>query len=64
MDENWMAVAWALLPTIAVSVVFFFVLRSILRMDRTERRVYAQIEAEQRRKRGLPPAPDQVPAPH
>lgn len=46
---------WSLLPTVVVSVVFFFIVRSILRMDRTERKVYARMEAEERRKRGLPP---------
>jgi len=51
-----MAVIWALLPTTVVLGVFVFVLRSILRMDRKERRVYADIEAQERRKRGLPPA--------
>ena len=44
------------LPTVVVSGLFFFILRSILRADRTERRVYARIEAEEWAKRGLPPA--------
>jgi len=55
MDEYVSAVIWSLLPTLVVSVLFVFVLRGILRMDRTERRVYSQIEAEERAKRGLPP---------
>lgn len=55
MDSYWTAVVWSLLPTVVVSVLFFFVLRSIIRMDRTERRVYGQVEAEERAKRGLPP---------
>lgn len=46
------AVIWALLPTVVVSALFVFVLRSILRLDRTERRVYAKIEAEERAARG------------
>lgn len=50
-----MAVIWSILPTIVVAVVFWFILRSIFRMDRTERKVYARIEAEERAKRGLPP---------
>ncbi|MFI8592995.1 hypothetical protein ACIGCK_00995 [Microbacterium sp. NPDC078428] len=62
MDE-WMPVVWALLPTTVVAAVFWFVLRGILRMDRTERRVYARIEAEERRKRGLPPVADDAAAP-
>ncbi len=56
VDAYWTAVIWSLLPTIAVSVVFFFILRSILRMDRTERKAYAKVDAEERAKRGLPPA--------
>lgn len=56
MDTLWGAVAWAILPTIIVTIVFFFILRSIIRMDRSERRVYDKIEAEERAKRGMPPA--------
>ena len=56
MDPYWAAVAWSLLPTIVVSAIFFFVLRGIIRADRTERREYARIEAEERARRGLPPA--------
>jgi len=54
MDSYWAAVVWSLLPTIVIAIVFWFVLRSILRFDRTERRAYAKIEAEERAKRGLP----------
>jgi hypothetical protein len=56
MDSYWVAVFWSLLPTVVVSGLFFFILRSILRSDRTERRVYARVEAQERAKRGLPPA--------
>jgi len=56
VDTYWLAVIWSLLPTVVVAVVFFFILRSILRMDRTERKAYARIEAAERAKRGLPPA--------
>ena len=55
MDNIWIAAAWAILPTIAVSVIFVMILRGILRFDRTERKVHAQIEAEERAARGLPP---------
>lgn len=53
--DFWAAVIWTLTPTIVVSVVFFFLLRSILRMDRTERKVYARMEAQERARRGLAP---------
>ncbi len=56
MENYWAAVVWSLAPTVVVATLFFFVLRGILRMDRTERRAYAQIEAEERAKRGMPPA--------
>lgn len=62
MDDYWAAVLWTLLPTIVVSGIFFFVLRSIVRADRTERREYARIEAEERAKRGLPPAAASAPS--
>lgn len=55
MDSYWTAVAWSLLPTVVVLGLFVFVLRAIIRMDRSERRVYARIENEERAKRGLPP---------
>ncbi|MCS3843542.1 MULTISPECIES: hypothetical protein [unclassified Microbacterium] len=55
MDEFWIAAAWSLLPTIGVSLVFFIVIRSIIRSDRTERKAHARVEAEERAARGLPP---------
>ena len=42
MDDYWTAVLWSLLPTVVVSAIFFFVLRGIIRADRTERREYAR----------------------
>ena len=58
MDSYWTAVLWSLLPTVVVSFLFFFVLRSILRLDRTERKAYADVEARERAKRGMPPLAD------
>ncbi len=55
MDETWTAMLWAILPTLVVSVVFFFILRNVIRMDRTERKAYSRIEAQEHAKRGLPP---------
>ncbi len=62
MQDYWVAVVWSILPTIVISALFFFVLRSVIRADRTERREYARIEAEERAKRGLPPASDSAAA--
>lgn len=55
MENFWVAAAWSILPTLGVLAVFVFVLRGILRSDRTERKVHARIEAEERAARGLPP---------
>lgn len=54
---DWTGVIWALLPTTCVIIVFVIVLRGIIRMDRTERRVFTQIEAEERAKRAASHAP-------
>jgi hypothetical protein len=55
VDNIWVAVGWAILPTLAICILFAIILRGILRSDRTERKVHAQIEAEERARRGLPP---------
>jgi flagellar biosynthesis/type III secretory pathway M-ring protein FliF/YscJ len=55
MENYWVAVLWSLLPTLVISALFFFILRSVIRADRTERREYARIEKEERARRGLPP---------
>ena len=46
---------YSVIPTILLGLIFWMVLRSIIRADRTERKVYAKIEAEERAKLGLPP---------
>ncbi|GAB3041821.1 hypothetical protein GCM10027052_24630 [Parafrigoribacterium mesophilum] len=45
-----MNAAWSVTPTILIGLIFWLVLRTILHADRTERKVYAQIEAEERAK--------------
>jgi len=55
MIENfWANAFFSVTPTIIMGLIFWFVLRAILRADRTERDAYAKIEAEERQKRGLP----------
>lgn len=49
MIENfWANAAYSVIPTILVGLIFWLVMRSIVRADRTERNVYAKIEAEER----------------
>jgi hypothetical protein len=52
----WGGIIWAIAPTICVGLIFWFAMRAILRADRTERKVYAQIEAEERAKLAAEPA--------
>lgn len=54
-QEFWANALYSVTPTILVGLVFWFVLRAIIRSDRTERAAYAKIEAEERSKAGLPP---------
>ena len=55
MIENvWLNAAYSVTPTILIGLVFWFVMRAILRADRGERDAYADIEREERKKRGLP----------
>jgi hypothetical protein len=53
MENFWVNVIWSVTPTILLGILFWWIIRSILRADRTERDVYAQIEAEERAKRGM-----------
>jgi len=54
-QDFWSNAIFSLVPTVLVGLIFWFVIRSILRADRTERKAYAEIEAEERAKAGLPP---------
>jgi len=53
--EWWMNALWSITPTLLIGVLFAVILRLILRADRTERRIYDQMEAEERQRLGLPP---------
>jgi hypothetical protein len=53
MDSFWANALWSLAPTVLVGLIFWLVMRSIIHADRTERKVYSQIEAEERAKLGL-----------
>ena len=53
-QEFWANAVYSLIPTIVLGLVFWLILRSIIRADRREREVKARIEAEERAKVGLP----------
>lgn len=54
MDNFWLNALWSVTPTVLLGLLFWLIIRSILRSDRAEREVYARMEAEERAKRGLP----------
>jgi hypothetical protein len=49
--ETVLDVLISLIPPAAVGVIFWIMMRSILRADKGERDIYAKIEAEERAKR-------------
>jgi hypothetical protein len=55
MDQYWVTALLTIAPTVIIATIFFWILRNVLKLDRTERRVYAKIEAEERAKRGMAP---------
>ena len=46
--DLWGGIIWSLAPTIVVGLIFWFVMRMVIRADRDERRAYSRIEAEER----------------
>jgi flagellar biosynthesis/type III secretory pathway M-ring protein FliF/YscJ len=48
LENYWANALYSVAPTILVGLVFWFIMRAIIRADRTERKVYADIEAEER----------------
>ncbi|GEM_PF-697161 len=55
MIENvWLNALWSVVPTIIIGFGFYLILRSILSADRNERRMHAEVEAEERERLGLP----------
>lgn len=46
---------WALAPTVLLGLLFWYIMRIIVKSDRNERRAYAKLEAAERKRRGLPP---------
>jgi len=42
------AIVFSVTPTILVGLIFWFIVRALLRSDRTERAAYAKVEAEER----------------
>lgn len=57
-DSWWGNAIFSLVPTIVLGLIFWMVMRMIIRGDRTARTEYERIEAEERAKLGLPPKSD------
>jgi len=53
LENYWANAIFSVVPTILVGLIFWLVMRSIVRADRTERKVYSEIEAEERARLGL-----------
>jgi hypothetical protein len=48
IQNYWGNVVYSLAASALLGLVFWIVMRSIMRADRTERKIYAEIEAEER----------------
>lgn len=48
LENFWANALYSVTPTVLLGLVFWFVMRAIIRADRTERKVYSEIEAEER----------------
>ncbi|MBN9605775.1 MAG: hypothetical protein J0G30_04115 [Actinomycetales bacterium] len=55
--DFWGNAIYSVIPTIVLGLLFWFVMRAIIRSDRGERAERARIEAEERARRGLPAEP-------
>lgn len=53
MDDFWVNAVFSVTPTIIVGLIFWFVMRAIVRADRSERSSYSRVEAEERKRLGL-----------
>lgn len=49
--DFWGNAIFSVIPTIVLGLIFWFAMRAIIRADRTERKVYADMESEERAKR-------------
>lgn len=54
LENYWANAIFSITPTILIGLIFWLIMRSIIRADRTERTVYARIEAEERAAAGQP----------
>jgi len=68
--DFWGGIAWSVAPTIVIGLLFWFIMRSLIRSDRNERKAYAKVEAEERARftanspiepGGVTPGPKAVP---
>jgi hypothetical protein len=59
-EEFWANAVFSVTPTILVGAIFWFSMRAIFRADRTERKVYSRIEAEERAKLNQPAPAEHV----
>ena len=46
--SEWGNIVFSVTPTIVVGLIFWFIMRNIIRADRDERKAYDKIEAEER----------------
>ncbi|MFK4729507.1 hypothetical protein ROT00_07460 [Agromyces mediolanus] len=51
LDDFWANAIWSLAPSIGIGLIFWFVIRAVVRADRGERKAYARMEQKLRTER-------------
>ena len=46
-EDLFWGIVYSLAPTILIGLLFWFIIRSIIKSDANERRAYAKVEAEE-----------------
>lgn len=49
-ESFWGSAIFSVVPSLVVGLIFWFVVRSLVRADRNERRAYAEIEQQERQR--------------
>lgn len=49
-DSLWGNIVYSLAPTVLLGLIFWFIMRAIIKADSNERKAYASIEAEERKR--------------
>ena len=53
IEDFWLNALWSITPTVLIGLIFWLIMRSVIRADRNEREAYAKLERQERKRLGL-----------